>query len=293
MLVEPPAHASVGFGAAAELGHAGVPGVLRLGASAWIADAAAGVALSGTELSALWLLRSHPLAGGLRLIGGFGPALATVAGAAAGDRALAAAGVTAGVRLPLAVHNALALDLRATGLLLAHHSAQRSLRLGLRFEPGMPGPLVRGEPTPPRVIMAQLAPPPPDLAGLAGASGGFLGPGPARGDLDLRPEAFDSTGTALLPAASERLSRVGSALRRLGADPLWIIIYDGQGGRAGDVAASRRAVAVARALARGGYPAPRIHLEVAAGPGTAGAAGRLIAGRDCLNGCDASVKRPR
>jgi len=293
LLVQPPARATARFGAGAEVGHSGLPGTLHLGLSAWIAEAPAGFTLRGRELSVLWLLASPPFTGTrIRLLAELGPALATVARADSAARPLPGALAALGLRLPLAAHDALALELRATTLTLVRRPLQRSLRLGLRFAPGVAGGLAAGEPAHPAPpIMAQLAPPPPDVGPLADASGGLLAPGMAAGDLELDAGAFDSTDTGLRPEAANRLTRTGRSLRRLGADPLWVIIYAGSAGR-GDVAASRRAVAVGRALARGGYPARRIYLEVARGVGTPDTGGRIVAGRECLTSCAAPARRP-
>ncbi|HEX9106494.1 MAG TPA: hypothetical protein VF832_04690, partial [Longimicrobiales bacterium] len=84
------------------------------------------------------------------------------------------------------------------------------------------------------------------VAGLLPAAGGGL---------RLEEVAFDTGGSELTHDAFRALADAGRALHRLGADPLHVVIYTDTASAVVARRASLRAVSVARALTRGGYPA--------------------------------------
>lgn len=279
------APATAGFGAGLELGAAPLPGSFRVAVGGWISDTRDGATASGRELSLIWLFRSPALStAGVRLFAGAGPALAVQRDPArAGGNARPAATATAGLDLSVAPEDAMALELRVAGTAMGGRPARLSLGLGLRVKPAAAALLARGEPAltePP--TEAQPVAPPSNLEQVVGAAGGLLAPDSAGGALQLGRSAFDGS-TALTLEAAARLAAAGRTFREIGADRLRVQIY-AVPDSTHDIA-SRRAVAVARALARGGFPAGRIGLEVTPGDGDHGTAGRILAGTRCLSAC--------
>ncbi len=288
------ARRTAAFGGTLDLG-VGHRGLLRIGLSSWVADVRRDSALYGRDLALLWLLRSPPLGAGWRVFAAAGPAVSPSrpGGADGAPPPRAALATEAGVELARAPPDALALELRLGGLAPVGGRAQLSLRLGLRVRPGAIRRLTAGEPMPPPpVAEAQPAPPPPDLEEVLADAAGVLALARVGGALRLEEAAFDSPGTQRTRDAYRRLGGAGRTLRRLGADRLRVVIYTSGPTGVGPDAASRRAVAVARALAHGGYPADRIALEVAPpAEGDAGA-GRILAGTRCISGCVVPASRP-
>jgi outer membrane protein OmpA-like peptidoglycan-associated protein len=111
------------------------------------------------------------------------------------------------------------------------------------------------------------------------------------GALVVAPTTFEPGSATLGWAAARDLARTGRALRDLGATRLRVMTFRDDG-PPGDDLASRRAVALARALARGGYPPGAIALEVTLSSGAQGAGRILVAGR-CLNACAVPATPPR
>ena len=283
------------FGFAADLTPPLLPGLLRLGLAGWSGGGRAGDSRRGRDISLLWLARSRPHgSAGLRLFAGAGPAIATERAREEKRpaRLYPAAAGEAGVGLPLGIRDALTLEL-ATGLLTAREAAPHvATRLGLRLGPGIRA-LLRGE-TPSRPVAdnAQAVAPPPNLDDVAAVTGGLLVTSAAGGGLRLDASAFDSTGS-LTRDAARQLGRAGGALFRLGLSPVHVEIYARDTATDSRARASQRAVAVARALARGGFAAPGIRLEVAVQPADTPAAGRVLAGVSCEPACAATARRPR
>ena len=126
--------------------------------------------------------------------------------------------------------------------------------------------------------------PAPALERVVHAGGGVVLRSADGGALVVAPAAFEPGSATLGRAAARDLARAGRALRDLGVGRLRVVTYRDVGPVSDDLA-SRRAVALARALARGGYPPADIALEVGLGSGAEGAGRILVAGR-CLNACD-------
>ncbi len=279
------------FGLAADFTPPVLPGLLRLGVSTWSGGARAQEIQRGRDLSLLWLARSRPHGSiGLRLFAGAGPAIAAerVPDGRHPARLRPAFAAEAGLGQPLGIRDALTLEV-AGGLLATPATAPHLAgRLGLRLGPGIRA-FLRGE-TPSRPVApeAQLAPP-PDLEDVAAVAGGLL-VSAAGGGLRLDATAFDTTGS-LTRAAAGQLSRAGGALHRLGLSPVHVEIYARDTTTDSRVRASQRAVAVARALARGGYAASRIQLAVAVPRTDTVAAGRVLAGLSCDSACAAKARR--
>jgi len=290
------ARSTAAFGATLDLAPGRGRGRLRLGLSGWTADAAGHEALRGRDLSLLWLFRTGPLAGaGWRFFAGAGPALSRVrlGDTAPAAPARAAAAAQAGIELPLAPRSALALELRLGALIPTSGPVQRSLRLALRLRPGAARALIGGEPRPPAPPTLQAQPAPPTaLAAVLAGTAGVLAPVTRGGGLRLEPAAFAAGGTELTRIADARLAQAGRTLRRIGAQTLRVIIYSPGASSVAPDPGSLRAVAVARALARGGFPRERIALEVAPPLAGEGGAGRILAGTRCVSGCVAQTTRP-
>jgi len=285
------ARSTAAFGLSLDLGVHHLPGFLRLGLSTWIADLEDGSALRGRDLSALWLLRT-PSRAGWRLFAGAGPAVERCALGTEPASFGAALAAQAGLQLPLAPREALALELRAGTLAPAGASARFTLGLGIRLAPGAARELLRGEPQPPlAAVEAQAAPPPPNLGDVLASAGGVLLPARSGGGLRLEEVAFDSDGTSLTRSGFLGLAAAGGTLQQLGAVPLHVVIYTGAGRPVDARRASLRAVSVARALARGGYPVGEILLEASPAPKGDDAVGQIVAGSRCLRGCVAPASR--
>lgn len=267
------------FAAAAEIAPRRMPGAFRIGLSTWRADAG-GDALQARDLTVLWRLRSRPLGGaGLHTFTGVGPGLSALrpTGKGAPWTIRAAAAAEIGLDLPMAGGEGVALEVRGLALQPFGAPAQLSLRVGLRVAPG--GATAHRPPDlealAGALADAQPAPALPELDDSALAAAGLSRGGAGPAQLLLEPRAFQPGAATLTRQAGRTIADAGRGLRAAGAARVRVVIYSVEGEGPRDLA-SRRAAAVARALARGGLQPARILLEVAL-PGTSGDAGSIAA----------------